>query len=213
MKVTLIYDNDVYKQGLKADWGFSCLVEAEDTPKILFDTGANGSILLFNMERLNIDPGIIDEVVISHSHWDHIGGLSDFLEKNKKVKLYIPSSVYGSFETKEIIRVKDAFQLHKNVFTSGELLGIEQSLVVKTDKGLIVIAGCSHPGVGNILKAASQFGKVYGIIGGLHGFSEFDLLKDLKLVCACHCTQYKSKIKSLYPEKWVEGGAGKIITI
>lgn len=98
-------------------------------------------------------------------------------------------------------------------FLSLELLGIEQSLVIKTDKGLVVIAGCSHPGVGNILEAASQFGKVYALVGGLHGFSEFDLLKDLELVCACHCTMYKSKIKSLYPDKWVKGGAGKVISI
>ena len=213
MKVTLIYDNDVYKKGLKANWGFSCLVEVEGTPKILFDTGADGYILLSNMDALNIDPLSIDEVFISHYHWDHTGGLSDFLKKNKEVKLYIPNSFYGSFEAKEIIRVKEAFKIHENVFTTGELLGIEQSLVVKTDKGLVVIAGCSHPGVGNILKAASQFGKVYGIIGGLHGFSEFDLLSDLELVCACHCTQYKSKIRSLYPEKWVDGGAGRIISI
>ncbi|MBW1613717.1 MAG: MBL fold metallo-hydrolase, partial [Deltaproteobacteria bacterium] len=48
MKITLIYDNDVYKEGLQADWGFSCLVEIENTPTILFDTGTNGSILLSN---------------------------------------------------------------------------------------------------------------------------------------------------------------------
>jgi 7,8-dihydropterin-6-yl-methyl-4-(beta-D-ribofuranosyl)aminobenzene 5'-phosphate synthase len=213
MKITLVYDNDVYTKGLKADWGFSCLVEVEDTPKILFDTGGSGAILLYNMEKLNIDPASISEVVISHSHWDHAGGLSDFLKKNKEVKLYLPSSLYSPFEAKEVISVKEAFQIHEKVFTTGELLGIEQSLVVKTDEGLVVIAGCSHPGVGNILEAASQFGKVYALVGGLHGFSEFDLLKDLKLICACHCTQYKSKIKSLYPEKWVEGGAGKVISI
>lgn len=213
MKITLVYDNDVYTKGLKADWGFSCLVEVEDIPKILFDTGGSGAILLYNMEKLNIDPASISEVAISHSHWDHAGGLSDFLKKNKEVKLYLPNSFCRHFEAKEVICVKEALQIHKNVFTTGELLGIEQSLVVKTDKGLVVIAGCSHPGVGNILEAASQFGKVYALVGGLHGFSEFDLLKDLELVCACHCTMYKSKIKSLYPDKWVEGGAGKVISI
>ena len=48
--------------------------------------------------------------------------------------------------------------------------------------------GCSHSGVGNILKAASQFGKPYALIGGLHGFSDFDLVKDLTLICPTHCT-------------------------
>jgi len=60
----------------------------------------------------------------------------------------------------------------------------------------------------DILNAASQLGKPYAIIGGLHRFNEFDLLKDLQLVCPTHCTQFKEKIKSLYPEKCVDGGAG-----
>jgi 7,8-dihydropterin-6-yl-methyl-4-(beta-D-ribofuranosyl)aminobenzene 5'-phosphate synthase len=77
----------------------------------------------------------------------------------------------------------------------------------------VVIVGCSHPGVGDILKAASQFGKVYALIGGFHGFSQFELLKEIELICPTHCTQYKSKIKSLYPEKYIEGGIGKIIEI
>ena len=38
MKVTIIYDNEVSKPGLKADWGFSALIEIENTPPILFDT-------------------------------------------------------------------------------------------------------------------------------------------------------------------------------
>ena len=73
--------------------------------------------------------------------------------------------------------------------------------------------GCSHPGVVNILKAASKFGKVYALIGGLHGFNEFDLLKELELICPCHCTQYKSEIKELYPNKCIDGGAGKVISL
>ena len=84
---------------------------------------------------------------------------------------------------------------------------------VKTQKGLVVIVGCSHSGVKNILKAASQWGRVYALIGGLHGFKDFDLLEDLELVCATHCTKFKSEIKSRYPEKYVRGGAGKIIEI
>ena len=74
MRTTLIYDNTVYQPGLKSGWGFSCLVEVEDAPKILFDTGAGKSTLLKNMEKLNIDPSDIGEVFISHSHFDHTGG-------------------------------------------------------------------------------------------------------------------------------------------
>jgi len=213
LKVTIIYDNEVYKEGLKSDWGFSCLVEVENTPKILFDTGTKGRILLDNMEKLGIDPGIISEVFISHTHYDHTGGLSDFLELNKDVSVYYPGSFSKTKGVKEVINVEKPIQIHENVFSTGKLKHIEQSLVVKREKGLVVIAGCSHPSVRTILEAASQFGNPFALIGGLHGFNEFDLLEDLELVCATHCTQYKSKIKSLYPEKYVEGGAGKIIEL
>jgi len=213
MKITIVYDNTVFKKGLIADWGFSCLVEVEKTPKILFDTGANGSILLDNMKGLGIKPMSIKEVFISHNHFDHIGGLSDFLKINPEVKVYLPFSCPELPGIKEVIKVSEPLRIRENIFSTGELQEIEQSLVVKTDKGLVVIVGCSHPGVENILQVASQFGKVYALIGGLHGFSQFELLKDMELICPTHCTQYKSKIKSLYPEKYIEGGVGKIIKI
>jgi len=211
MKITIVYDNEVWKEGLKADWGFACLVEVYGK-RILFDTGANGSILLENMKKLNIDPAVVEEIFISHAHWDHTGGLADFLKINP-VKVYVPSSFKVPDDAAEIIEVKEARKIHDDIFSTGELENIEQSLVVKTEKGLVVIAGCSHPGVENILSAASRYGKPYALIGGLHGFKEFDLVKDLELICATHCTQFKSEIKSRYPEKYIEGGAGKVIEL
>ncbi len=213
MKITLIYDNEVHKEDLTPDWGFSCLVEVENAPKILFDTGAKGPILLQNMEKLNINPDLIDEVFISHSHWDHTGGLPDFLKRNGNVKVYAPASFSVPSGAKEVVSVKNSTKIHENIFSTGELGGIEQSLVIKTGKGLVVIAGCSHPGVGSILKAASEFGKVYALIGGLHGFNEFDLLNDLDFVCACHCTQFKSEIELIFPKKYHQGGAGRVFEL
>ncbi len=211
VKITIIYDNEILKAGLEADWGFSCLVEAYGR-KILFDTGANGSILIGNMKKLGIDPGIIEEVFISHSHFDHIGGLSDFLKINK-VKVYVPFSCPEPEGALEVVKIKDATEIHENIFSTGELQNIEQSMVIKTGKGLTVIAGCSHPGVGNILNAASEFGKPDVLIGGLHGFNEFELLEDLRMVCATHCTQHKAEIRERYPGKYISGGAGKVIDI
>jgi len=212
MKITILYDNTVFLSGLKPDWGFSCLVEIYNR-SILFDTGSNGSILLGNMKKLDIDPLSIDEVFISHPHFDHVGGLSAFLNENNNVKIYVPISLRGIRNAKEIIYVDEPMKLHKNIFSTGELDHIEQSMVVKTDKGLVLIAGCSHPKMESILKAASQFGKIYAIIGGLHGFNELELFKDLGVICPTHCTRHIAEIKSLYPEKYIEGGAGKIIEI
>jgi 7,8-dihydropterin-6-yl-methyl-4-(beta-D-ribofuranosyl)aminobenzene 5'-phosphate synthase len=210
MKITIIYDNEVYTEGLEADWGFSCLVEVENVTRLLFDAGTKGGILLRNMKKLDIDPASIDEVFISHAHEDHTGGLSDFLKVNNNVKVYIPSTMHESIDAKEVVTVKKPLQIHKGIHSTGELSDVEQSLAVDTPKGLVVIVGCSHSGVGAILEAASRFGKVHALIGGLHGFDEFDLLKDLELICPTHCTQHSDKVISLYPEKCTSGGAGRI---
>jgi len=193
MRITILYDNDVYKEGLQADWGFSCLVEIPcyGGTRILFDTGTNGSILLSNMEKLNIDPTTIDEVFISHAHFDHVGGLSAFLNVKSDVTIYVPPSLRRIRGVKEVVSVSEPLKIHENVFSTGEIDHIEQSMAVKIDEGIVIIAGCSHPRMAHILKAASQFGKIHAIVGGLHGFSEYDLFKDLELICPTHCTQHK----------------------
>ncbi len=212
MKVTIIYDNTAKRKDLQSNWGFSCLVEQKNTPKILFDTGAKGRILLSNMERLKIEPVSIDEVFISHAHFDHTGGLSEFLNINKKTKIYIPPSFRG-VKGREVIKIEKPTKIHENLFSTGELEGIEQSMGIITEKGIVLIVGCSHPYMGHILGAAREFGKIYGIIGGLHGFSEFGLFKDLELICPTHCTQYKTELERLYPQKYIEGGVGQVIQI
>ena len=210
MKITIIYDNTTRREDLQADWGFAALVEVKDAPKILFDTGGNGRILLDNMKKLGINPASIEEVFISHPHLDHTGGLSEFLRVNPRIdKIYVPSSLGLK---KEVI-LKEPHRIHDKIFSTGELENIEQSMGVKADQGIVLIVGCSHPYMGNILKAAEKFGKLYAIIGGMHGFSEFELFKELKLICPTHCTQHKAELKKLYPRKYIEGGAGRIIEI
>jgi len=83
-------------------------------------------------------------------------------------------------------------------------------LAIKTEKGLVLIIGCGHPGIGNIMNSVSKFGKVHAIVGGLHGFKKFELLRDIEKVCATHCTRFKAKIENLYPEKYIKSGVGEI---
>ena len=208
MKITIVYDNEVTKPELEAGWGFSALIEIENSPLILFDTGGDSITLLRNMEKLGIDPRRIGIIVISHAHGDHTGGLRDILEVNKDAEIYVPASSVARIQGRKVIAVTESVQISGEVFSTGELKGIEQSLALKTKKGIVVVAGCSHPGVGKIIDAASEFGKVYGIVGGLHGFHDFDRLRGLSLICPCHCTQYKSELRQLFPEQCVACGAG-----
>ena len=213
VRITIIYDNRALEEGLRADWGFSCFVETPRAPGILFDTGANGSVLLHNMERLRLDPARLSHIFISHPHYDHMGGLSALLALGGDFTIYIPGSCPEPPGAKRVVRVTRETELFPDVFSTGELMGMEQSLVVRTSKGLVVITGCSHPGVGTILRSASAFGKVYALIGGLHGFRDFELLEDLDLILPCHCTRFREEIKLLYPSKCEECGVGKILEI
>jgi 7,8-dihydropterin-6-yl-methyl-4-(beta-D-ribofuranosyl)aminobenzene 5'-phosphate synthase len=56
------------------EWGFGALVEV-DGHRILFDTGAHTDVVLKNARALKIDLTTVPEVVLSHNHWDHVGGL------------------------------------------------------------------------------------------------------------------------------------------
>lgn len=176
MRVTITYDNISIREDLRADWGFSALVEARGR-RILFDAGARGDILLSNMRALEIDPRSIEEVFISHPHSDHVGGLSDLLRINP-VRVAIPRSA-PTLRNVEVLRVEAPTEIHPGIYSTGELAGIEQSMAVDSEIGLVVISGCAHPGVGEILEVASGFGKVGGLIGGFHGFSDLDRLADL----------------------------------
>jgi len=213
LKITVVFDNEIKVAGLKSGWGFSCLIEGNGLPRILFDTGADGSSLLYNMVQLGIDPRSIDVIFISHGHIDHAGGLQAVLQLNNDAVVYIPVSISGRLPKPRFVPVKEPVHICDNAFSTGELAGIEQSLVLGDKKGLTVVTGCSHPGLREIINAASEYGVVEKIIGGFHGFRDLSLLADLSIVCPCHCTAHKMEIEQLFPGKYVQCGAGTIIEL
>ena len=56
------------------EWGFAALVEV-DGKRMLFDSGAHPDTVLKNAHALKIDLADIDEMVLSHNHTDHSGGI------------------------------------------------------------------------------------------------------------------------------------------
>jgi 7,8-dihydropterin-6-yl-methyl-4-(beta-D-ribofuranosyl)aminobenzene 5'-phosphate synthase len=216
MKIVITYNNEL-NPGLKGGWGFSCLIE-ENNKKILFDTGCSGPDLIYNMKKLGYNAQEIDILILSHQHWDHIGGLFEILESNKKVEVFVLKSFSENLKNEirkraKLREVEHEQEITTNIYTTGLIKNDpdEQSLILKTPKGIIVIVGCSHPGVDKILDIAKKYGKIYAIIGGFHDFSDFEILKDIKLIGACHCTKYKEKIKEKYPEQFREIKSGDVI--
>ena len=84
------------------------------------------------MRKLNIDPLSIKEVFISHTHFDHIGGLSAFLKVNNQVKVYFPASWQRIRGAKEVISVKKPLKIHENIFSTGKLKTGDGSLFYNT---------------------------------------------------------------------------------
>ena len=224
-----VYDNYQIDPNLTTAWGFGSLIK---TPQelILFDTGGDSEILLSNMEKLGVNPVSIKKVVISHSHSDHIGGLEGFLEKNNKVAVFIPSSFPQSIKNMilqkeaKFVEVSGSRKISDFVYTTGELYGPpkEQSLIIDSKKGLIVITGCAHPGIVNVVKRAKELikrDKVYLVLGGFHHpplscVEEFKKLQ-VEKVAPSHCTGdlVREAFRKEYGEDFIEYGVGKIIEI
>jgi 7,8-dihydropterin-6-yl-methyl-4-(beta-D-ribofuranosyl)aminobenzene 5'-phosphate synthase len=232
--ITVIYDNNPYKEELEIGWGFSCVIKGLEKT-ILFDTGGDGQRLLANMKKLDIDPGEIDIVVLSHIHGDHVGGLQSILRKNPKVIVYLPMSFPNSFKDEvkgygaKIIEVQRPLKICENVHSTGELgTGIkEQSLIVRTDKGLIIITGCAHPGILEVLNKAKDLmnDDILLVMGGYHlggkGRDELEKIVSsfkklgVRYVGPCHCTGDAARelFKKEYIKKFINVGVGKIITM
>jgi len=208
MELKILYDNSA-RDGFKAAWGFSCLIEGEE--KILFDAGWDGKMLYYNMKKFGVEPESIDKIVISHDHWDHAGGIPYILNKTRDTEIFVLKSFSDKLK-KEISRkaklheVTGFKEISNKIHTTGELgTGIlEQSIFIETKKGMVVITGCAHPGVDNILDFVKNYGEIYWVIGGFHGFSNLEYLKDIPILSPCHCTTHLNEIKEMYPDKYRE---------
>ena len=232
MKILTLYDNYTIDPNLKADHGLAVLISINDY-NLLFDTGTKGEILLANMKKLGVEPKEIDEIIISHDHDDHYGGLADFLAKNNQVKVYVLST---EIQTKniikdagaEIIEIDKPTTIMEKIYTSGSLGADikEHSLILDTEKGLVIITGCAHPGVVDIIKTVkNQFPnkEIYLVMGGFHLFylsrmKVKAVVKDFKdlgvrKVAPSHCNGDEPirLFKEFYQDNFITIGVGKII--
>ena len=65
------------------EWGYSALIEV-DGRKILFDTGNRPETVLQNANDLGIDLSDVEDVILSHNHGDHTGGLETLTKALRK---------------------------------------------------------------------------------------------------------------------------------
>lgn len=231
MPVIKVYcDNTSVKRGVKADWGFAALVKCNGR-NILFDTGGNAGVLQANLKAMGADPEHFEFIVVSHEHWDHVNGLPVVLRPGQKAFLLsaFPQKLKDSVRQAgaQLIEVTGPQEIMPGVHTTGELGKTikEQALVVDSPKGLIIVTGCSHPGIVEIVRAAKELFKkdVFLVLGGFHlyGHSAAQVrditgqLKSLgvKKVAPCHCTGEKAiaLFQAEYGKDFLKIGAGSVI--
>jgi 7,8-dihydropterin-6-yl-methyl-4-(beta-D-ribofuranosyl)aminobenzene 5'-phosphate synthase len=234
LRITVLFDNIPQVEGLATDWGYACLVEGLDKT-ILFDSGANGDILMANIDRLGVDAGAVDVIVLSHFHGDHTGGLQAFLQRNADVTIYMPESFPQAFQEEvraagaEIITVSRPTTLFGAAHSTGEMGAqiIEQSLIVETSRGLVVITGCAHPGILRIVQAAKSYlGRdVEFVTGGFHLMETSGRMLQAVLdgleregvhrVAPSHCTGEEAiaMFRAAWGDDFVASGCGAVIEL
>ena len=238
------------------EWGFAALVEA-DGHRVLVDTGARPQTVLLNARELGVDLAGVKEVVLTHNHADHTGGLvtlrTELMKTNPAAlsEAHVATGIFysrqsgaGGAEENTMIATKKEYEaiggkfiehseageifpgawitgpvprvfLERNWSVKGKVLtpaGLvedtipeDQSLVVNTPQGLVVITGCGHAGIVNILTFAHKefpTPPVYAVIGGLHLFAASDQQVDwtademkgfgISYLIGAHCTGIES---------------------
>ena len=210
------------------EWGFAALIEA-DGKQILFDTGFRPETVLQNAKELGINLAEVREVILSHNHDDHTGGLLTLrreLRKQNPQALSIAHVGRGIFWKRQggnsnpggdwMTRVKGDYEamggrfveytepkeLLPGVWLTGPVprvhpernwsgagkveapsgwtedhLPEDQSLVIDTEQGLVVVSGCGHAGIINTLEYARQKVRnapIHLALGGFHLFAAND---------------------------------------
>ena len=122
MKITTLIENTTRSPDLAAEHGLSLFVEAAGHT-FLFDAGQSGAFAE-NAGKLGIDLRSAQFAVLSHGHYDHGGGMTRFLARNRSAKLYLSENAFGG---------------HFNA--SGRYIGLDKSL---QNSGRLIFTGDEH---------------------------------------------------------------------
>lgn len=247
MRIVTLMENTAVSPSVKCSHGLSFYIETKNH-KILFDFGPDGSFLQ-NGEALGIHIREVDTAILSHGHYDHGGGLGDFLKANRTASVHMQRKAFGEFYAhdpdgvRRYIGLPQELKDHpKIVYHTGDykldaelqvfagvtgrecyspandslfqcvngrdiqdLFMHEQNLLIKEGNKMVLIAGCAHNGIVNILKKAESFvpAGIDCVISGMHLKNAYPEEEKQRILCrkiaerlsgckadfyTCHCT-------------------------
>jgi 7,8-dihydropterin-6-yl-methyl-4-(beta-D-ribofuranosyl)aminobenzene 5'-phosphate synthase len=264
---------------LRAEHGFSALVtiaKRERETRVLFDAGRTPDGLVENMRRLDLPPGDIDIIVLSHGHWDHVTGMDGLAGKLGSANM--PVLIHPEFWTRrrlafpgsdpvelpttskaalqgagfDIVEQRQpSFLLDGSLLVTGEvdrttefergfagheahrhdtwqpdpLILDDQALVAMVrGRGLVVLTGCGHSGIINILRYVRKLtgeNRIHAVLGGFHlsgpGFEPIigptcDALGEFSpdYLVPTHCTGWRAThtLAARFPEAFIQNCVG-----
>lgn len=239
IKILMIYNNIGESATLKKAWGLSVWIKKSNSA-LLFDTGGDTSIIWENISQLDLDLNKLSDIVISHNHWDHKNGLKIILEKtSNKPTVYVVENDFKEFSEKyptaNIKRVSGVMKIDSDIRTTGKLQALygggelyEQSLILTQNDSIVLLTGCSHPGIVNIVKKTKSLfpdKRVELVAGGFHliQISDSEImkisneLKELQVnkIAPSHCTGDNAIniFKTEWGEKCINLNIGNEVTI
>lgn len=92
IQATVVVDNFCQKQGLYAEWGYSMWIETP-SGNLLWDTGGILHVLEHNLRFLGLDPSAIQNIALSHGHFDHTAGLMDMVRLAPRAKIWASENI------------------------------------------------------------------------------------------------------------------------
>ena len=226
--ITCVYNNIPGKTGadVRVGAGFSAFIAFKQR-NILFDVGADATILLKNILVSGVDARRLDAVVISHNHWDHVYGLPGiYAVAESDPAVYVAASSKGAILEQnprtKVVPIDEPTQIFRNIWSTGslrveyrDLSFSEQALILDNDDGIYVVTGCAHPGIVKIAERAIELcpQKVILLVaGGFHLISAterqiLDISARLKKlgvrkIAPSHCTGHTAM--EIFEQEWGE---------
>lgn len=275
-RVTTLGENTSGKPHIIGEWGFCALIETEHKT-VLLDSGA-GHGVVHNAEIMGIDFKKVDNIVLSHAHFDHTAGIRQVLKKiGKEIEVIAPLDLWAGkysvrggtkkryigvpFTRSELeslgarfTMTQAPFKITENMMTTGEVEIVtdfeevgedyllvkdgdeykrdtcpdDRALIVKTNKGLVVVLGCAHRCLINTLYHAQKVTgekEIHMVLGGCHLIDASDeLIKktiealkgfDVKRLGVSHCTGLRAgaMMAAEFGDRFFFNTAGTVVTV